>query len=120
MWIGIHEPIYCRMHFSQEMGTTCKSYELDAQKFFPNVIYSMPYAPLQIIDYWTRKIYQLEGSNPLAQWRLVRQLPNHDNELSDISVERYISQKNKYNSLYVKRLNGSIDTLLNLNDILVS
>ncbi|RZK09718.1 MAG: hypothetical protein EOO43_21000 [Flavobacterium sp.] len=35
LWIGIHEPSYCRMHSLQDKGKTWKSYELDAQKFFP-------------------------------------------------------------------------------------
>lgn len=112
-WKGIHESSYCRMHSSLDMGKTWKSYELNTNKFFPYHICSMPRTPLEVSDFWDKKLYRLEGSNPLAQWRFIKQLPNHDNDIADLSVGPYsISRENENNKLYVKRQNGLTDTLM--------
>lgn len=113
-WVGIHEPSYCRIHSSEDKGKTWKSYELNTNKFFPYHISSLPYAPLEVVNYSNKKLYRLEGLNPLAKWLFIKQLPNRDNNKPvELSVDSYsITQNSDNNKLYVRRPNGSTDTLI--------
>lgn len=112
-WKGIHEPSYCRMYSSKDAGKTWKRYVLNTNVFFPYHISSQPHQPLEAVDFWSKKLYRLPGSNPLARWTFLEQLPDSDNTVADLSVGPYaVSRETGNNKLYVKRPNGSADTLL--------
>jgi hypothetical protein len=109
-WIGIHESSYCRLHKSVDRGKTWSDYIFNTSVFFPTHIYSKVHMALAITNFSDNKIYQLSGNDPQHNWRNIKQLPKKD-ELADISVENYfVSRAN--NKLYVKRINGKIDTLM--------
>ena len=112
-WKGIHEPSYCRIHFSEDAGKTWETVEFNTGILFPYHICSKPCHPLEISDFWTKKMYRPLSNKPLGHWQFLKQLPNHDNDIVDLSVENYfVSSENYLNKLYVKRKNGSIDTLV--------
>jgi len=109
-WIGIHEASYCRLHKSENHGKTWSDYIFNASVFFPTHIYSKAHKSLAIMNFSDNRIYQLSGNDPGHNWRYIKQLPKKD-ELADISVENYfVSRAN--NKLYVKRINGKVDTLM--------
>lgn len=113
-WKGIHEPSYCTIHKSTDLGKTWIGYTFNPGIFFPYHINSKPFEKLSITNYWDNKIYELEGNDPQHHWKYIKQLAK-DDELSDLSVENYyISRANDNNKLYVKRGNGKTDTLLSL------
>lgn len=111
-WMGIHEPSYCRMHSSNDAGKTWITYEFNTSIFFPFHINSKPHRPLEVIDGWSKKIHRLTGNDASQNWRFIKQLPDNDNDITDLSVRNYfISSDNGHNKLYVKRPNGTTDTL---------
>ncbi len=112
-WKGIHEPSYCRMHSSADAGKTWTTYEFNTNIFFPFHINSKPGQPLEVIDGWSKKVSRLSGEDASHNWQYIKQLPDHDNNIADISAGNYfISNDNDHNKLYVKRQNGKTDTLM--------
>ncbi|SEP37790.1 hypothetical protein [Mucilaginibacter sp. OK283] len=112
-WMGIHEPSYCRMHSSNDAGQTWTTYEFNTSIFFPFHINSKPRQPLEVIDGWSKKVHRLVGGDASQNWRFIKQLPDNDNDITDLSVGNYfISNDNDHNKLYVKRQNGKTDTLM--------
>ncbi|GAA3988437.1 hypothetical protein GCM10022210_46680 [Mucilaginibacter dorajii] len=112
-WAGIHEPSYCMIHSSVNAGKTWITYEFNTNNFFPFHIDSKPREPLEITDFRSKKIYRLSGRDASHNWQFVKQLPENDNQIADLSVENYfISNNNDNNKLYVKRENGITDTLM--------
>jgi len=110
-WKGIHEPSYCRIHTSSNRGKTWNTFQLNPQKFFPYHISSNAHQPLEIMNFWDKKVYRQSGIDPRFGWHYVKQLLNKDNLIEDISAGKYFINRLN-NKLYVKRANGNTDTLL--------
>ncbi len=111
-WKGIHEPSYCRLHKSTDLGKTWESYMFYPSVFFPYHIFSKPHQPLAVTNFGDNKVFILSGNDPRHHWQYVKQLPKSEH-FADVSVGEYsVSRDNDNNKLYVKRKTGKVDTLL--------
>lgn len=112
-WVGIHEPSYSRLYYSEDRGMTWTEHTFNVNKFFPLRIFSEPSQKLRVLTF-SNQVFELNGTDVSADWSKITDVDTSNlNRLTGFYQERKLQElKSKFD---ISDLSDCLD-ILEIND----